>query len=103
MAKRKSRTYEDKLKMLKFVEDNPSMKRCDIAEKFSVKPQTISDVIKNADKIKANVEARKGQSPSFKHTRLFTNNVDVDTDTALITLFHQHSENPDLQIDELML
>ena len=69
MAKRKSRTYEDKLKILKFVENNPSMKRCDIAEKFSVKPQTFSNLIKNADKIKANVKTRKGQSPSFKRAR----------------------------------
>ena len=52
--------YEDKL-----VEDNPSMKRCEIAEKFSAKPQALSDLIKNADKIKANVETRKRQSPSL--------------------------------------
>ena len=100
MAKRKSRSYENKLKILKFVEDNPSMKRCDIAEKFSVKPQTFNDLIKNADKIKVNVETRKGQSPSLKRARLITNQ---DVDTALITWFRQHSENPDLQIDGLML
>ena len=82
MEKRKSRTYEDKLKILKFVEDNPSMKRCDITEKFSVKPQTLCNLIKNADKIKANVESTKGQSPSLKHARLITNQ---DVDTALIT------------------
>ena len=76
------------------------MKRCDIAEKFSVKPQTLSDLIKNADKIKANVETRKGQSPSLKRALLITNK---DVDTALTTWFRQHSENPDLRIDELML
>ena len=76
------------------------MKRCDIAEKFSVKPQTLSHLIKNADKIKANVETRKGQSTSLKRARLITNQ---DVDTALITWFGQHSENPDLRIDGLML
>ena len=46
------------------------------------------------------METRKGQSPSLKPARLITNQ---DVDTALITWFRQHSENPDLRIDGLML
>ena len=44
-------------------EDKPSMKRCEIAEKFSIKPQSLSDLIKNADKMKAKMKTRTGQSP----------------------------------------
>ena len=46
MPKRKSRTFEEKLKILKFVEDD-EMKMCDIGEKFSIMPQTVSDLIKS--------------------------------------------------------
>ena len=52
MAKRKARSYEEKLKILKFVEDIPVMKRCGIAEKFSIKKQTLDDLVKSPEKKK---------------------------------------------------
>ena len=50
MTKRKPKTYEEKLKILKFVEDNPSTKRCYIAEKFSIKEEALGHLVKISEK-----------------------------------------------------
>ena len=59
MAKIYARTCEKKLKILKFVEDDLSMKRCGTAKKFSTKKQKLSYLVKNSKKTKANMETRK--------------------------------------------
>ena len=43
---------------------------CDIAEKVSIKKQALSNMVKNSEKIKANMETRKRQSSCLKRVRL---------------------------------
>ena len=58
VGKRKltTRTYEKKYEIIKFVEANPGMKKNAIAAKFDVKPQTLSDMLKNKEKIISAIE-----------------------------------------------
>ena len=44
---RVARTLEEKYNIVSFYEKNPNMKQLDIAKTFDMKPQTISDSIKN--------------------------------------------------------
>lgn len=59
-----TKSYSEKYAILKFMDENPSMKKKDVAEKFEVKPNTVSDIIKNRDKITQAVgnsdDVRKG-------------------------------------------
>ncbi|XP_063611760.1 zinc finger and BTB domain-containing protein 14-like isoform X3 [Penaeus indicus] len=54
--KLKTRTYEEKYDIIKFVEANPGMKRNSIAAKFDIKPQTLSDMLKNKEQIVSAIE-----------------------------------------------
>lgn len=76
------------------------MKKCVVAEKFDIKPQTLSDLIKNANKIKANMERRKGQTVNIKRARSISFE---DVDSAMIIWFRQYSKDPELRIDSQML
>ena len=53
MEKRKlrTRTYEEKAEILKYIEEHPGVKKKDIAQKFTISTKTFSDVIKAKEKI----------------------------------------------------
>ena len=96
---RHDRTIEEKLNILRYYEENPLMKKKDIAAHFNMKPQTLSDLIKNSDKIRA-----QNSEGSFlvncKRKRLSTQ---PELDKALLIWFRQNSSRPEVRIDGSML
>ena len=80
VSKRKhtDRTYEEKYRVLKFCDENPGIKRNEIALKFGIKPQTLSHMMKVETKKKVfNVvenppDARKGTIKCVKNVRFPT-------------------------------
>ena len=88
-----TKSYEEKYRIVKFVEANPEMKRKDVAAKFDIKPNTLSDIMKNKDKIikvkESPTDARKG---NFKRRKVV--NYD-DVDAALLLWFRQKESQPD--------
>ena len=96
---RHERTIEEKLKILRYYEENPLMKKKDIAAHFNMKPQTLSDLIKNSDKIRA--QRSEGSCLiNFKRKRLSTQ---PELDKALLIWFRQNSCRPEVRIDGSML
>ena len=96
---RQDRTLAEKLKILQYVEENPTVKKKNVAAYFSMKLQTLSDLIKNAEKIRA--QSSEGSSlASSKRKRLSTQ---PDVDKALLIWFRQKSCLPELRIDGSML
>ena len=75
-SKRKhtDRTYEENYRVIKFCDENPGIKRSDIALKFAIKPQTLSYMMKVETKKKVfNVvenspDARKG---TIEHVKIY--------------------------------
>ncbi|XP_041460886.1 tigger transposable element-derived protein 4-like [Lytechinus variegatus] len=102
-AKRKlsTRSYDEKYEIIKFVDENPNMKRKDVALKFNLKPNTPSDILKCKEKIIEAVEtpkdARKG---NLKRRKTITFD---DVDAALLLWFRQKESQPDLRLDGEML
>ena len=51
--KLESKSFEEKIEILNYVSSHPNTKRKDIAAHFKMKPQTLSDLIKNKEAILA--------------------------------------------------
>ena len=104
-SKRKhtDRTYEEKYRVIKFCDENPGIRRKDIALKFGIKPQTLSDMMKAETKkkiinaVENPPDARKGTIKRVKKCTF------SDIDAALIIWFRQYCTDPDLRIDGDML
>lgn len=96
-----TKTYQEKYEIIKFCQANPTLKQKDIAEMFDLKPQTLSDYLKNKEKIFAaleNPDARKGNIKRAKKCSF------EDVDAALIIWFRQKSRALDTRLSgELML
>ena len=87
--------------MIKFVEENPSWRKKDVAEKFGLKPNTLSDILKNRDKIVHAVEQPKDvRKGSFKRMKQVTFD---DVEAALLAWFRQKEALPELRLDGEML
>jgi hypothetical protein len=99
--KMQTKSYDEKYKIIKFVEEHPNMKQKDVASIYNMRPQTLSDLLRNREKIIKAVEnpvdARKG---SIKRSRIISLN---DVESALIIWFRQYCNKPDLRIDTDML
>lgn len=91
----KTRTYEEKLAIIEFQEKNQHMKQKDIAAKFGMSPQTLSDILKSKKKIK-DMCATDFRAPTAKRQRV---NDHPDVDKALILWFRQKSSRPEIRID----
>ena len=52
MEKRKlrTRTYEEKFEVLKYIEEHTGVKKKDVAEKFTISTKALSDLIKAKEK-----------------------------------------------------
>ena len=48
--KRKSKTFNEKYKIIKFVEEHPNMTKKDVTILHNMKPRTFNDVLKNKEK-----------------------------------------------------
>ena len=94
-----TKTYEEKLQIINYVDANKSMKLKDSAAHFSLSTSTLSDIMKNREKIEAVCQSRC-QSNAVKRTRTVTH---PDVDKAMILWFRQMSLRPDLRIDRCML
>ena len=92
---RHNRTLGEKLKFSQHVDKNPVMKKKIIAAHFGVKPQTLSDLIKNSDKIRA--QSSEGSSlVSGMRKRL---NTQPEVDKALLMWSRQNSCQPEVRFD----
>ncbi|XP_071497446.1 tigger transposable element-derived protein 4-like [Diadema antillarum] len=95
-----AKSYQEKYSILTFMDENPTWKKKDVAAKFNVKTNTLSDMIKNRHKIVQAVENPSDARKGVKRMRQMTfDNVDA----ALITWFRQRESLPDLQLDGEML
>ncbi|XP_071497487.1 tigger transposable element-derived protein 4-like [Diadema antillarum] len=94
------KSYEEKYSILKFMDENPTWKKKDIAAKFNMKSNTLSDVIKNREKIMQAVENPSDARKGIKRMKQVTFD---DVDLALITWFRQKVSLPELHLDGEML
>ena len=96
-----TKSYDEKYAIIKFMDENPSMRKKDVATRFDVKPSTLSDIIKNREKIVKAVEkpldARKGTIKRVKGVTF------DDVDAALRLWLQQKDSSADLHIDIEML
>lgn len=96
-----TKSYSEKYAIIKFVEENPAVKKKDVADKFDIKQNTLSGLLKNKEKIIQVVEypsnARKG---NFKRQK---NGKYDDVGAALLLWFRQKESQPDLRLDGDML
>ncbi|GAB1598699.1 hypothetical protein Ahia01_000147100 [Argonauta hians] len=99
--KLQTKTYDEKYKIIKFVEEHPNMTKKNVAGLHNIKPQTLNDILKNREKIIKTVEtpanARKGSIKRWRTVSL------DDVDTALTIWFRQYSNKPDVRIDTDLL
>ena len=76
------------------------MKLKDIDAHFSLSTSTLSDIMKNREKIKAECVCLDARATAVKRTRTVTH---PDVDKAMILWLRQMSLRPDLRIDGCML
>jgi hypothetical protein len=85
-----TKTFAEKLEILKFIKDNPQMKQKLIAEHFQIKPQTLSDLMKKRETIEA-----KCNSSKFVLQRTRNRKSELpDVDHALIIWFREMASKP---------
>ena len=94
-----NKTYE-KLQIINYVDANKSMKLKDIAAHFSLSTSTLSDFMKNREKIEAECVSPDARTTAVKITRTVTH---PDVDRAMILWFRQMSLQLDLRTDRCML
>ena len=100
MAARKQLTLRQKQEILIFVQQNPQMKRREVAKRFSLAPSTLSGIITKADQIKKcfhdgkfKPDAKRLRKPSLE-----------TVDAALLQWFsHLRSSEPDFPISGEMI
>ncbi|XP_060771695.1 tigger transposable element-derived protein 4-like [Neoarius graeffei] len=101
--KRKQWTYKERYDIVKFAESHPEWKKVELAAKFDIKKQTLSDIlrkkveivsiIENPDKVAKDAGGvKRVQKVSYK-----------DVDVALLVWFRQKAALLDIRIDTEML
>ncbi|XP_033106035.1 tigger transposable element-derived protein 4-like [Anneissia japonica] len=96
-----TKTYEEKYEILTFIETNPKMKRKDVAEKFNIKPNTLSCILKKKEDIIKIVEEN---SPVIGKLKRIKTTTFVDVDKALLAWFRQNAFIPrTLKVDGISL
>ena len=83
------------------MEENPGQTKLFVARRFNVKPQTLNDMLKNKDKIRAAVENPDARKQTAKRLKKILRYEYVDA--ALFVWFKQVSTHPNLRIDGEML
>nr|XP_057918490.1 tigger transposable element-derived protein 4-like [Doryrhamphus excisus] len=101
--KRKTLTFQQKYDVVKYAEEHPGQKQVTIAVKFGLKSSTLSDILKNKDTIKSNVEdPEKAARKAGDAKRIRKVSYD-DVDYALILWFRQNAGLPKIRINSEML
>ena len=95
-----SRSYDEKLELIQFIENHPEMKRKNIANLFGVKPQTLHDIYKSKDKIKMAMLGDQGRTGPRKRLKSISY---PDVDEALHHWYQETSSMPKLHIDNDLL
>jgi hypothetical protein len=93
--RRVCKSFEEKCAIITFVEENPSLKQKEIAEKYGIKPQTLSDILKNKDDFKMKAANSKFTQHLTKDRKLKYEEVDK----ALILWFRDRTSVPGVIID----
>ena len=99
-GKIQTKAYKKKLQIINYVDANKSMKLKDIAAHFSLSTSTLSDIMKNREKIEPECVSPDARATAVKRTCTVTH---PDVDKAMILWFRQMSLRPDLRIDGCML
>ena len=95
-----TRTYDEKLDIINFVDENPNMKKKDVAIKFGIPANTLTDILKKRDKIQNTLETTSDGKKDLKRVRL---GQFEDVDAALILWFRQMDVRPELRLEGDML
>ncbi|XP_035207903.1 tigger transposable element-derived protein 4-like [Stegodyphus dumicola] len=102
MSKRKLKilTVEEKVLLIREVEDNPSIKKKDLAVKYGIPPNTLSTILSNKEKILEHF--------SKSGTNLLCKKIKVcgfpDVEQALLTWFENHHKfNTEFPVDGALL
>ena len=95
-----TKTYEEKLLIIDYAEKNSHMTKKDIAIHFNVPKQTLSDILKNKDKIRASSSQDNNLAPVAKRQR---STLHPEVDKALIIWTRQKACRPDIRLDGTML
>ena len=98
MSKRKikERTYEEKLEIIKCVDDHKTMKKKDIAIHFEICPSTLIGILKNREKI---TSVCSGDNVHIGATKRICSVNNPDVDKAMIVWFRQNSVLPDIRLN----
>ena len=95
-----TKIYEEKLVIIDYAEKNSHMKKKDIAIHFNVPKQTLSDILKNKDKIPASCSPDNSLTPVAKRQR---STLHPEVNKALIIWTKQKGCRPDIRLDGTML
>ena len=93
------RSFKEKNDILDFFEAHPKMKKKDIALHFDMKPQTLSDIIRDKDHIRSKASATKFIASQSKDRPVQYDKVD----SALLIWFRETISVPDVTIDGELL
>lgn len=96
---RNERTLEKQLEIVKYADQHTGMKKKDIAAHFGLSPQTLGDILKNSEKIRA--ACSDGDALMNSKRQRPTHYPEVDK--ALHIWFRQKSCHPELRLDGAML
>jgi predicted DNA-binding protein (UPF0251 family) len=101
MSKRKikERTYEEKMEIIRYVDDHKSMKKKDIASHFEICPSTLIGILKNREKITSACATEDVRMGATKRIRSVNN---PDVGKAMLIWFRQKSALPDVRLDGTM-
>ena len=80
-----TRTYDEKLDIINFVDENPNMKKKDVAIKFGIPANTLTDILKKRDKIQNTLETTSDGKKDLKRVGQYLTNEDRNADMRTVT------------------
>lgn len=98
--RRVERTYEEKLKILKYCDDNPTMKGKEVALHFKMSESSLATIKKDRAKIEELASNSDMRKTTLKRIKKFSHE---NVDEALLMWFRQKAQIPDLRVDGQML
>ena len=92
----KERTCEEKLEIIKYVDDHKTMKKKYIAIHFEICPSTLIGILKIREKI---TSACSGDNVRIGATKKIRSENNPDVDKTMIVWFRQKSVLPDIRLN----
>ncbi|XP_060788774.1 tigger transposable element-derived protein 4-like [Neoarius graeffei] len=96
-------TYKEKYDIVKFAESHPEWKKVELAAKFDIKKQTLSDILRKTVEIVSIIENPDKVAKDAGGIKRVRKVSYEDVDVALLVWFRQKAALPNIRIDTEML